>query len=62
MSKKINVPRQPTWYAHQQLDHLLQAMAYVISQRQVPHRDFHQALRREPPGTASIYSPLRALQ
>jgi len=38
MSKKINVPRQPTWYAHQQLDHLLQAMAYVISQRQMRAR------------------------
>jgi hypothetical protein len=46
MSKKINVPRQPTWSAQQQLDQLLQAMAYVLSQRQMRARwtSRHRAL------------------
>jgi hypothetical protein len=38
MSRKINVPPQPKWSAQQQLDYLLQAIAYVLSQRQMRAR------------------------
>jgi len=38
MSKRINVPPQPKWNAQQQLDYLLQAMAYVLSQQQMRAR------------------------
>ena len=38
MSKKIKVPPQLKWNAQQQLDYLLQAIAYVLSQRQMRAR------------------------
>jgi hypothetical protein len=38
MSKKINVPPRPKWNAQQQLDYMLQAIAYVLSQRQMRAR------------------------
>jgi hypothetical protein len=38
MSKKINVPPRRKWSAQQQLDYLLHAIAYVLSQRQMRAR------------------------